>query len=130
MKTAEQIRTKPALENLKLEECHEIGVFNASYFISADDCSPYRHSDEDRIVVCRFPTGCGEYSEQKPIAEHVLNAIQSHDALLDALKRCESCLATARQYFPKSIKHQDKFGLELACAEIAKVIALAEKGSK
>lgn len=75
------------LENLKLEECHETGVFNASYFISADDPSPYRKSDEDGIIICRFPTGCGAYSEQKPIAEFVLRTISNHEALVGALTR-------------------------------------------
>jgi len=68
--------TTAILSNLKLEECREVGVFNNSYFISADDPSPYRHSDDERIVVCRFPTGTGIYGAQYPIASHVLRTLQ------------------------------------------------------
>lgn len=46
--------------------------------------------------------------------------------LMTALKTAAKLVGNARQYFPKSIKNSDKFGLELACAEIGKAIHAAQ----
>lgn len=71
------------LEDLRLEECWDPGVFYASYLITAKDLAPNSFDDE-RIVVCRFPTGCGKFSEQRPIAELILRVLQMHGVLVDA----------------------------------------------
>lgn len=46
--------------------------------------------------------------------------------LLAALKYAQEIIATARQYFPKSIRHSDRFQLENTCAAINKAIDKAE----
>ena len=52
--------------------------------------------------------------------------IASAPDMLEALQLAADILATARQYFPKSIKNNDKFALELACAAVGKAIANAK----
>jgi len=42
--------------------------------------------------------------------------------LLSALETAQKIIATARQYFPKSIRNSDRFALEAASAEIGKAI--------
>ena len=49
--------------------------------------------------------------------------------LLAALRHAEALIFTARQYFPKSVRHSDRFELELANAAISKAIAKADKPS-
>ena len=48
--------------------------------------------------------------------------------LLEALKQVSNLVRTARKYFPKSVKHSDRFQLEQTCATITSAIAKAEKG--
>lgn len=63
-----------------------------------------------------------------PLSEAKANArlIASAPDLLDACKFALSVIKTARQYYPKSVKHPDKFTLENTCATIGKAIAKAE----
>ena len=46
--------------------------------------------------------------------------------LLEACKRAENLIRTARKYFPKSVKNSDKFDLENTCATLGKAIHNAE----
>lgn len=43
--------------------------------------------------------------------------------LLAALESAAKLVQTARQYFPKSVKHADRFALELTCADINAALA-------
>jgi hypothetical protein len=45
------------------------------------------------------------------------------DALVAALEVAAKLVQTARQYFPKSVKHADRFALELTCADINAALA-------
>ena len=60
--------------------------------------------------------------------EQIANArlIAAAPEMLEALLYAESLIKIARQYFPKSIKHDDKFQLENVCATISKAIMKAE----
>ena len=63
----------PLTERWKLEECHEVGIFNGSYMITRPD-EQWPDDPDERKVVCRLPTGCGQFSEQLPYAKLLANA--------------------------------------------------------
>lgn len=61
-------------------------------------------------------------------ARFIVRAVNSHEALLAALKDAAEVLRTAHQYFPKSIKNRDTFHLlNVEANSVNKAIALAEK---
>jgi hypothetical protein len=43
--------------------------------------------------------------------------------MLEALKVADNLVKIARKYFPKSIRNNDKFQLENACATIGNILA-------
>jgi hypothetical protein len=68
-----------------------------------------------------------EYKRQSMAAQRALIAEQERErALLEACKCAAELIKTARQHFPKSIHHPDKFQLEHTCACISKAIDKAE----
>ena len=46
----------------KVEECHEVGIFNDSYLITCPSFFP--RCEDDSGVICRLPTGMGKFSTQ------------------------------------------------------------------
>jgi hypothetical protein len=77
--------------------------------------------------------GC-EIIEREQIANlspvyHTIDYCPKHKAapaMYEALKFTVELTAIARKYFPKSIKHNDRFTLENACAAINKALAKVE----
>lgn len=51
---------------------------------------------------------------------------QSDPAVREALRLAAELIPIARKYFPKSIRHSDRFKLETTCAAIAKAISIKE----
>lgn len=62
--------------------------------------------------------------EPEPGAEALANAalISAAPDLMEALRYASELIETARQYFPKSIKHSDTFQLNNVCATVSKAI--------
>ena len=69
-------------------------------------------------------------SPEMPFAEARANAslIASAPDMLEALEYAAEVIDLARRYFPKSIRHSDRFQLENACATIGKAIHSAKEG--
>jgi hypothetical protein len=68
-----------------------------------------------------------EYKRQAMTAQRALIVEQERTrVLLEACKHAAELIKTARQHFPKSIHHADKFQLENTCACISYAIAKAE----
>jgi hypothetical protein len=52
--------------------------------------------------------------------------IEAAPDLLQAAEQAVELIKTARRYFPKSVKHRDKFDLELTCAVLGSAIHKAK----
>ena len=63
----------------------------------------------------------------KEKAAFIVRAVNSHEEMLEALKEAQKVISLAREYFPKSVRHADKFSLENTCATIGSAIAQAEQ---
>jgi hypothetical protein len=66
------------------------------------------------------------FNADKPVSiDANARLIAAAPELLAALESALKLIATARQYFPKSLRDSDKFQLEQTCSEAGKAIAKA-----
>ena len=77
-----------------------------------------------RLKPCASYEDLNEADKERLYADATLYAAAPE--MLQALQYANELIAVARQYFPKSIRHSDKFQLENTCATIGKAIAKAE----
>lgn len=90
-----------------VEECREEGIFNGSYMITA----PYPNwpdDPEERIIICRLPTGTGKFGPHYANAQLIAAAPELLAALTRLLELCEAG------------EGSDQYGQEQARAAIAK----------
>lgn len=118
--TAEQLARKP--EPMPTQGKWTVDTFNY------DMATPPR---KELVVVGfgkRLAIIDSDHGDGNPYTVPHINAIANArliaaaPELLEALKLAESLIRTARQYFPKSIKNNDKFELENTGATISKAI--------
>jgi hypothetical protein len=81
------------------------------------------HQDSLPVIVGQVVKGHHIDQEQQEANALLLAAAPD---LLYAAKLAMEIIKTARQYFPKSFTHRDKFALENTCATIGAAIAKAE----
>ena len=72
-----------------IEENREEGIFNNSYQITAPD-DDGRGFEGERLVICRLPTGTGQFSEQLPNAQLIAAAPELLTALETLLELAET----------------------------------------
>lgn len=92
------------------------------------------HSDLG-LIIADTP---GELPIDKPNAERIVACVNACTGIQEpekaiqgareAIQAALELIPVARQYFPKSVRQSDKFGLELTCAALSK--ALEQLGGK